>query len=60
MTRITGSIRRFVRNEEAATMVEYALMVALIAAVCMTIVGTLGGQIDAVFTDVSNRLTAGG
>jgi pilus assembly protein Flp/PilA len=36
--------------------VEYGLLVALIAAVIVGIVGTLGGQIQQAFTNVSTAL----
>ena len=35
-------LMRFVREEEGATMVEYGLMIALIAVVLIVIVSTLG------------------
>jgi pilus assembly protein Flp/PilA len=41
------------KDEEGATAVEYGLIVALIAAVIVTVVGTLGGQINDAFTTVS-------
>ena len=44
--------------EEGATAVEYGLLVALIAAVIVTIVVTLGQQINVAFTTVSNQLPA--
>jgi len=44
------------RDERGATAVEYGLMVALIAAVIVTIVATLGTQVNAAFTTVSNAL----
>lgn len=44
------------RDERGATAVEYGLMVALIAAVIVTVVATLGGQVNAAFTTVSNAL----
>jgi pilus assembly protein Flp/PilA len=43
-------------NEEGATAVEYGIMVAAIAAVIITIVITLGGQVDDAFTDVSTEM----
>jgi Flp pilus assembly pilin Flp len=39
-----------------ATAVEYGMMVALIAAVIVTIVATLGTQVNTAFTTVSNAL----
>jgi len=46
------------RDDRGATAVEYGLIVALIAAVIVAIVFTLGQQILAAFTTVSNRLPA--
>jgi pilus assembly protein Flp/PilA len=46
------------RNDRGATAVEYGLIVALIAAVIVAIVFTLGQQILAAFTTVSNQLPA--
>lgn len=43
-------------RDKGATAVEYGLMVAAIAAVIVAIVVTLGGQINAAFTAVSNAL----
>lgn len=43
-------------DEQGATLVEYGMMVALIAAVCVGIVGILGGKVQAAFTLVSNAL----
>lgn len=51
-------IVRFMREEDGATAVEYGLMVALIAAVIVTIVGTLGTKVNGAFTTVSNALPA--
>lgn len=44
------------RDEEGATAVEYGLLVALIAAVIVAIVATLGEQIQAGFTTVSEEI----
>ena len=43
-------------NERGATAVEYGLLVALIAAVIVAIVATLGTNINNAFTTVSNKL----
>jgi pilus assembly protein Flp/PilA len=47
-----------VQKEKGATAVEYGIMVALIAAVIIAIVATLGTQINAAFTSVSSKLPA--
>ena len=43
-------------NDEGATAVEYGLMVALIAAIIVGIVGTLGGQVQNAFQTVSSQM----
>lgn len=45
------------RREDGATAVEYGLLVALIAAVIVTVVATLGGKILAAFTKVNTAIT---
>lgn len=47
---------RFIREEEGATMVEYALMVALIAIVAMAAVLALGNNVSAAFTTIANAI----
>jgi pilus assembly protein Flp/PilA len=49
-------VRSFVAREEGATMVEYGLMVALIALVCIGAVALVGGQLSSIFNDVKNSL----
>jgi pilus assembly protein Flp/PilA len=44
------------RDERGATAVEYGLMVGLIAAVIVGVVTALGGQLNTLFTTVSNAL----
>ena len=44
------------RNERGATAVEYGLLVALIAAVIVTVVAALGGKINDAFTTVNNAV----
>lgn len=46
------------RDERGATAVEYGLLVALIAAVIITAVATLGGQINDAFNAVVDALDA--
>ena len=49
-------VKNFVREEEGATMVEYGLMVALIAVVCIATITLVGQSLDLMFTDVNNNL----
>jgi pilus assembly protein Flp/PilA len=45
-----------VEKERAATLVEYALLVALIAVVCIIAISTLGHQASSKFDSVSQAL----
>lgn len=49
-------ITRFLQEEEGATMVEYAIMVALIAVVAIGAVVLIGTETDDAFGDVGNCL----
>ncbi len=49
--------KKFIAGEEGATMVEYGLMVALIAAVLITVVTALGTNISAKFSSVSTAIS---
>jgi len=53
-------IKRFVREEEGATMVEYGLMVALIAVACIATVTLLGGSLKTMFTNTSDKVNDAG
>jgi pilus assembly protein Flp/PilA len=46
----------FFKDEDGATMVEYALMVALVAVVCIGAVGLLGTGIQGAFTTITGSL----
>jgi pilus assembly protein Flp/PilA len=45
-----------IRDEEGATMVEYGLLVALIALVALGAVQALGVNLSTLFTNVANTL----
>jgi pilus assembly protein Flp/PilA len=46
----------FFKDEEGATMVEYALMVALVAVFCIAAVTLMRNQIDAAFRAIAAAL----
>jgi pilus assembly protein Flp/PilA len=48
--------QRLGKATKGATAVEYGLLVALIAAVIITVVATLGGQIKVAFETIVNQL----
>ncbi len=47
------ALRDVLENDEGATMVEYAIMVSLIAAICFTVVSTLGQKVSNEFSTVN-------
>ncbi len=48
---------RFVRDEEGATMVEYGLMVSLIALVAMAGVTLVGTSLNTLFNNASTQVS---
>jgi pilus assembly protein Flp/PilA len=53
-------IMDFINDEEGAAIPEYALLVALIAAVCIGAITLLGGKAKDTFDEVSKQLPGGG
>ena len=47
----------FASDETGASMVEYGLLVALIAVVCIAAVGLIGTRLDTKFDSVGNSLS---
>ena len=50
------SISHVLLDDSGATMVEYGIMVALIAAVCIVLVSTLGKTVSNAFSTVNSSL----
>jgi pilus assembly protein Flp/PilA len=51
-------INRFRQDERGAALVEYGLLIGLIAAVCVAGITVLGGGISTLFTNLGNWMTA--
>jgi pilus assembly protein Flp/PilA len=49
-------LRAFVRNDEGQDLLEYALLVALIAIVCIIAITTTGTNVEAIFTRIGEEL----
>lgn len=49
-------IRSFLRDEEGQAMVEYALIIALIAIAVIVVIGVASGSIQAIFTRIAQAL----
>jgi pilus assembly protein Flp/PilA len=50
------SIKRFVRDEEGVTAIEYGLLAALIAVAIIVGAGLVGTNLNTLFTDISEVL----
>jgi pilus assembly protein Flp/PilA len=55
--KLFNAVKKFLGStEEGATMVEYGIMVALIAAVCIATVITLGTSVNSAFNALVSQL----
>ena len=52
-------LRSFVRDEEGQDLLEYALLIALIALVCVGAVALAGTKVSQVFTNIAGQIPAG-
>jgi pilus assembly protein Flp/PilA len=57
MKRVMNVLHAFARDEDGATMIEYALLVALIAIVVAAALVTLGTTVKTKFSSVSDCVT---
>ena len=46
----------FIKEDDGATMVEYGIMVALIAAICITTIDALGDKVLSAFTTTEGNM----
>jgi pilus assembly protein Flp/PilA len=53
MQSLIKGVRNFVRNEEGAALVEYGLLIALIAVICVIVVATLGNTVSSKFSAIN-------
>lgn len=60
MSKLVNGLKRFVREEEAPTMVEYGLLVVVIAIVVVVGAGILGGAINGLFDATAGTVNGGG
>jgi pilus assembly protein Flp/PilA len=56
MSKLIAAARKFMTDDSGATMVEYALMVALVAAVCVVAVTALGTALSGQFTTIAGNV----
>ena len=56
MNKLLSKLKRFLKNEDGPTAVEYAVMLSLIIVVCLTAVTNIGKNAKSTFTTVSAQL----
>jgi len=56
MSQLTTAVRRFIRDEDGAALVEYAILVALIAVVAIFFVTSLGTKVSEKFSGIAGSL----
>ncbi|NTV01982.1 MAG: Flp family type IVb pilin [Chlorobiaceae bacterium] len=49
-----------IESQKGVTMIEYALIAALVAVVAITALTTLGGNLSTIFTDIATALSGTG
>ena len=59
MSKLSAAVRRFVRDEDGATMAEYALLIGAIALVAIAGIRTFGTSLNTRFTNMSSNITSG-
>ena len=60
MRQLVSRARSFAAQDEGATMVEYGLLVALIAIACVAAIALVGSNVKSLFNDVATSVNAGG
>ena len=58
MSNLMNLVKSFGRNEEGQDLLEYALLVALIALIAVGAVTAAGGAVNVIFTNIAAALTA--
>ncbi len=49
-------LKRFLHEDEAATAVEYAVMLALIIITCLVAIGSFGTNLNSMFGDIHTNM----
>jgi pilus assembly protein Flp/PilA len=60
MSTLNSGMQRLIKQEEGQDLIEYALVVALIAFAAVTAMQTVAVDINAIFTSIGTALTAAG
>ena len=49
-------VARFMKNESGATAIEYGLIACLISVACISVMGSVGDNLDSTFTKIKTSL----
>lgn len=58
MSKAISAVRNFIADEDGVTALEYGMIAALIAAVIVTAVGTVGSKVNGAFEKIASALPA--
>ena len=56
MTKRLAASTKFVRDEDGASLVEYGLLLSLVAVVCIVAISTLGTSISTMFSNLAGQI----
>jgi pilus assembly protein Flp/PilA len=56
MTKLLAASTKFVRDEEGASLVEYGLLLSLVAVVCITAITLLGTNISTMLNNLATKI----
>jgi pilus assembly protein Flp/PilA len=60
MESMKSLVKRFVKEEEGVSLLEYGLLAALIAVVCILVVKATGTKVASTFDNVQSQMTTNG
>ncbi len=59
MFKVMKSAKGFLASEDGPTTTEYAVMLALIIAICISSISGIGSTVDGIFTNIGGSLPTG-
>jgi pilus assembly protein Flp/PilA len=57
MKKVVGAVKRFLKNEDGPTAVEYAVMLALIIVLCIVVIRQVGTSASQTFSTAASALS---
>ncbi|CAN5306898.1 hypothetical protein BH23GEM2_BH23GEM2_24290 [soil metagenome] len=56
MDRVVKAVRKFMADEEGAALVEYGILIALIAVLAIVVIATVGNKVSIKFSELAAKL----